>query len=145
MSDDLDLVLASSAENVPVVRQAVRGLLDAAAVKDQLAGDVLLAVTEACTNVVRHAYREAAAPGEIEITASSDGRRLVIAVRDRGCGLTPRIDSPGLGLGLPVIAAVSDRMEVHDVDGGGTLVTMEFALAESDDGAGSAPVNAPGA
>jgi serine/threonine-protein kinase RsbW len=136
MSDDLDLVLASSAENVPVVRQAVRGLLDAAEVEDQVAGDVLLAVTEACTNVVRHAYRDARAPGEIEITASRDGHRLVIAVRDRGCGLTPRIDSPGLGLGLPVIAAVSDRMEVHDAAGGGTLVTMEFALAASDDGAG---------
>jgi hypothetical protein len=36
-------------------------------------------------------------------------------------------------------------MEVHDVDGGGTLVTMEFALAESDDGAGQSPVSAPGA
>jgi serine/threonine-protein kinase RsbW len=136
MSDELDLVLMSSAENVPVVRQAVRGLLDAAEVEDQLAGDVLLAVTEACTNVVRHAYRDATAPGEIQINASSDGRRLVIVVRDRGCGLTPRIDSPGLGLGLPVIAAVSDRMEVHDADGGGTLVTMEFALAASEDGAG---------
>jgi anti-sigma regulatory factor (Ser/Thr protein kinase) len=133
MSDELDLVLASSAENVPVVRQAVRGLLDAASVEDQVAGDVLLAVTEACTNVVRHAYRDASAPGEIEITASSDGHRLVIAVRDRGCGLSPRIDSPGLGLGLPVIAAVSDRMVVHEADGGGTLVTMEFALAASAD------------
>jgi len=133
MSDELDLVLASSAENVPVVRQAVRGLLDAASVEDQVAGDVLLAVTEACTNVVRHAYRDASAPGEIEITASSDGHRLVIAVRDRGCGLSPCIDSPGLGLGLPVIAAVSDRMEVHEADGGGTLVTMEFALAASAD------------
>ncbi|HEU0195413.1 MAG TPA: ATP-binding protein [Gaiellales bacterium] len=135
MSEDLDLVLASSAENVPVVRQAVRGLLDAAEVEDQIAGDVLLAVTEACTNVVRHAYRDGSGPGEIEIMASRDGHRLVIAVRDRGCGLTPRIDSPGLGLGLPVMAAVSDRMEVHEADGGGTLVTMEFALAAAADGA----------
>jgi anti-sigma regulatory factor (Ser/Thr protein kinase) len=57
---------------------------------------------------------------------------LLVAVSDDGVGLTPRADSPGLGLGLPIIAALADRFEVQE-RAGGTRVLMGFRRAVSAD------------
>ena len=130
MTDALLLTLASVPDNVPVVRHAVRGLLDGREVPETVTADVLLAVTEACTNVVQHAYGgRPSTAGEMEVTADWAGAdELVVVVRDRGRGFAPRVDSPGLGLGLPVIAAVTRRLELRETPGGGTEVVMAFAL-----------------
>ena len=122
----MTLTLPSSAESVPVVRHALRGMLDAEGVDGTAAADVLLAVTEACTNAVLHAGRPEL---EIEVEACWRDGGLEVVVRDRGQGFTPRVDSPGLGLGLPVIAALSQRMELRETPGGGTEVVMDFELA----------------
>src|SRR5436190_6712609 len=133
MAESLLLTLPSMPDNVPVVRHAMRGMLDAREVSEAVTADVLLAVTEACTNVVQHAYaeREGSAQGEMEISAGwHESDELVIIVRDRGRGFAPRVDSPGLGLGLPVIAAVTRRLELQETPGGGTEVVMAFGIAE---------------
>jgi anti-sigma regulatory factor (Ser/Thr protein kinase) len=126
----LELTVPSTAENIPLVRHAVAGFLDGQALSEELASDVLLAVTEACTNVVQHAYREAphTSAGEIEISAEYASSELTIAVRDRGLGFAPRVDSPGLGLGLPVIAALTRNFEIRPLLPSGTEVVMTFAL-----------------
>ena len=49
-------------------------------------------------------------------------------VEDDGRGMVPRPDSPGLGLGLPLIATVSDRFETHTTPSGGTKLCMWFRL-----------------
>ena len=70
-----------------------------------------LAVTEACTNVVRHAY--GAARGR---STSSCGRRattLEVIVADSGRGIGPSPDTAGPGLGLPLIAALADSLEIE--------------------------------
>jgi serine/threonine-protein kinase RsbW len=125
----LELTVPSSAENIPLIRHAVAGFLDGHAVPEPLAADVLLAVTEACTNVVQHAYidddRDAA---DIELAAEREGPLLTISVRDHGRGFAPRVDSPGLGLGLPVIAAVTQNVEIRPAPETGTVVVMSFAL-----------------
>ncbi len=54
----------------------------------------------------------------------------MVIVRDRGRGFAPRVDSPGLGLGLPVIAALTRRLELQETPGGGTEVVMAFGIAE---------------
>ena len=88
-------------------------------------GSVKLAVSEAATNAVVHAYREA--NGELEVRAFVDASELVVIVRDTGLGLAPRADSPGLGLGMPLMASVTTRFQVVS-RGEGTEIRMAFAL-----------------
>ncbi|HEX2588635.1 MAG TPA: ATP-binding protein [Gaiellales bacterium] len=125
----LELSVPARAENIPLVRHAVAGFLDGHSVGGDQASDMLLAVTEACTNVVQHAYRdEAVADAEIEVWAELADAVVTITVRDQGGGFAPRVDSPGLGLGLPVIAALTTTVEIRPSPPSGTEVVMTFAL-----------------
>jgi anti-sigma regulatory factor (Ser/Thr protein kinase) len=130
---DLVLTLPARAENVAVVRHAFGGLGDALDVDDQILADVKLAVTEACTNVVVHAYP--GGDGPMEIAASIRDGRLAIAVRDEGRGMLPRPDSPGLGLGLPLIATLAESLELGRADDDRTEVRMTFRLAPGGEAA----------
>ena len=123
---EFELVVAARAESVPLVRHALRGLLSTLEVGDARTADIALAVTEACTNVVLHAY--ANGPGSMEVRAAEREGELAVTVRDRGSGIAPRVDSPGLGVGLPVIAAIADAVAIAAAAGGGTEVTMRFSL-----------------
>ena len=58
-----------------------------------------LAVSEAVSNVVVHSYRDAS-PGAFTLSVEWNGDELRVTVRDKGCGMAPRMDSPGAGLGL---------------------------------------------
>ena len=75
--------------------------------------DIALAVTEATTNVVLHAYRDREEPGTVTIKAERNDDHVCIYVLDEGTGLAPRVDSPGLGLGLGLIAQVADSADVR--------------------------------
>jgi anti-sigma regulatory factor (Ser/Thr protein kinase) len=87
---------------------------------------VALAVSEAATNVVVHAYRDAAEPGAIEVAAATAGGELLVIVADDGSGLRPRRDSKGHGFGL--IAHVSDGVDLVHRAAGGLELRMRFAL-----------------
>jgi len=84
-----------------------------------------LAVSEAVTNVVLHAY-SGQTPGEVRVVACAEAERLVVVVRDWGAGMRPRPDSPGLGLGLPTIATLASAFNVEAAEGAGTLLRMHF-------------------
>jgi anti-sigma regulatory factor (Ser/Thr protein kinase) len=129
MTPDLELKLPARAENVAVVRHAFGGLAEALAVDDQTLADIKLAVTEACTNVVIHAY-EPDENGALEVDATIRDRRLRVVIRDRGRGIVPRPDSPGLGLGLPLIATLAETLELGKDEDDNTEVRMTFALDE---------------
>ncbi len=88
---------------------------------------IAVAVGEACANVAVHAYRHSA-PGEMVVSASVAGDDLTVQVIDYGVGMTPRSDSPGIGLGLMLMSKLSDALETSAVDGGGTKVCMRFRL-----------------
>jgi anti-sigma regulatory factor (Ser/Thr protein kinase) len=91
------------------------------------AADVALAVTEAVTNAVVHAYRNGAS-GEVRVVACARADGLLIVVRDYGCGMQPNPVSPGAGLGLAVIGALAGEMNIErPEDGGGTRVRIRFA------------------
>jgi anti-sigma regulatory factor (Ser/Thr protein kinase) len=113
---------------VPVTISVIRAEMVAIAREhglcDERVADVKLAVSEVATNVIQHAYRDTD-PGEITATAHQDHDRLSIVISDEGTGPAPRVDSPGLGLGLPIIAQVADSVEViaRDV---GTEIRMTF-------------------
>ena len=123
---DLVLSLPARAENVAVVRHAFGGLGEALSVPEQLLSDIKLAVTEACTNVVIHAYADAEGP--MEIRAAVGDSELSVVMRDEGRGVVPRADSPGLGLGLPLIATLTESLELGTGEDDATEVRMTFRV-----------------
>ena len=129
---DLELKLPARAENVAVIRHAFGGFSEALSVDEQTLADIKLAVTEACTNVVIHAYEDGQ-EGDLEVDASIDDTRLTVIIRDNGRGIVPRPDSPGLGLGLPLIATLAESLELGKDNGENTEVRMTFRLDEERD------------
>jgi anti-sigma regulatory factor (Ser/Thr protein kinase) len=129
---DLELKLPARAENVAVVRHAFGGFAEVLSVDEQTLADIKLAITEACTNVVIHAYDDDQ-DGSLEVDASIDERRLTVVIRDRGRGIVPRPDSPGLGLGLPLIATLAETLELGRDQAEHTEVRMTFALDQDDE------------
>jgi serine/threonine-protein kinase RsbW/stage II sporulation protein AB (anti-sigma F factor) len=92
------------------------------------AGAVELAASEAITNAVIHAYRDRDTPGHVSVAAEHpEDNGLVVTIEDAGCGLSPRHDSPGMGLGLALVARLAHSFQVGAPAGGGTRVCMSFA------------------
>jgi stage II sporulation protein AB (anti-sigma F factor) len=90
---------------------------------------IALAVSEAVTNAVVHAYEDALEPGDVQVTAEIHADNgLEIQVCDDGRGMMPRLDSPGLGVGLPIVARIAERFKVEARPAGGTAVRMFFAV-----------------
>jgi anti-sigma regulatory factor (Ser/Thr protein kinase) len=85
------------------------------------------------TNVVVHAYRHLDRRGGVVMEAEIEGDSLSVRIRDHGHGLEPRLDSPGLGLGLPLISQLSASSEIVSPQHGGTEVIMRFDLREQED------------
>jgi anti-sigma regulatory factor (Ser/Thr protein kinase) len=122
---DVRLTLPARPENVAVIRHVLGAFADAMCLPPAMIEDVRLAVTEACTNVVRHAY----APGEagaVEVLIRPAGEALHVEVVDRGRGIAASRDTAGPGLGLPLIAAVADEVEIEQTVGAGSRVAMSF-------------------
>jgi serine/threonine-protein kinase RsbW len=121
----LGLRIPARAEHVPSTRHHVirfaegRGIDDAAAVG--------LAVTEALSNAITHAYRDGPV-GDVVVTARDVDDHLLVVVRDFGVGLAPRGDSPGMGVGLPLISTLAQDVQVERL-ADGTAVTMTFPKA----------------
>jgi serine/threonine-protein kinase RsbW len=114
-------------------RRALRAFAAGAGATDRALGSVEVCVTEAITNAVMHAYRHDDRPGRVDIEAELDGDSLWIRVRDHGRGLEPRLDSPGLGLGLPLIAQLSASSEIVSPEHGGTEILMRFDVREQEE------------
>ena len=127
------LVMPARPEGVGVVRQALAGVADALDFDASVLADMKMAVTEACTNVVVHAYPDGEGP--MQVAAAIRDGRLSIAVRDEGRGMLPRPDSPGLGLGLPLIATLSETLELGRGDDDRTEVRMTFRLEPAGEAA----------
>jgi anti-sigma regulatory factor (Ser/Thr protein kinase) len=122
--------LTAVPESVAAARAAMDDAFDALDLDERTAAAIRLAVSEACTNVVVHAYAGRAVPGLLELDASVAGDVMRVVVRDHGVGLAPRPDSPGAHLGLPLIGALSSKLEIRRRERSATTeVIMEFALA----------------
>jgi serine/threonine-protein kinase RsbW len=132
MTPDMELALPARAENIALIRHAFGALGEALAVNEELLSDVRLAVTEACSNVVVHAYAEDAPPGPLEVLATVQDGALTVVVRDEGPGIAPHPDSPGLGLGLPLIASLAESVNLGRDEQERTEVCMTFSLSDDD-------------
>jgi anti-sigma regulatory factor (Ser/Thr protein kinase) len=124
---DVELLLPAEPDSVALARQMVRGIVDALEWGEESRTDISIAVTEACTNAVLHAYPDDH-DGEYEVHAWVEPDTLVVAVRDRGRGIVPTVTSPaaGLGLGLPLMLAIADEVNFSG-DDGVTEVRMTFS------------------
>ena len=123
----LELRTQATPAAVPGIRRAVVDFAELHGIG--VPPDVALAVSEAVTNTVIHAYRNGRA-GEVRVVACAEPDRLVVVVRDYGCGMSPHPDSPGLGLGLSVIGRLCTELNIERPDeGGGTRLRMCFAAS----------------
>jgi anti-sigma regulatory factor (Ser/Thr protein kinase) len=126
--------------SVAEARSAVAGFAAAAGANATQVDAIRLAVSEAVTNAVVHAYR--GDPGPIQVTAALAGPELWILVADEGGGMQPTANRPGLGLGLGLISQVCDDMSIVPRSAGGIEVRILFKLGVAAPGPGShaAPV-----
>ena len=108
-------------------RHAISEFLHSHGADPRALADVLLALSEVVTNSVVHGYRNETG-GEVAIEAKQWDDRLLLSVADRGGGMAPRPDSPGLGLGLPLVGRIAKRVDISSPAGGGTRVSMCFML-----------------
>ena len=119
-----EMRLPAEPRNVGDLRQGVIEFAQSIGFADT--GEIAIAVSEAITNAVVHAYRDSG-PGDVRVVACNEPDRLVVVVRDYGDGMMPRHDSPGLGLGLPLISTMASDLQIEAADGSGTLLRMHFA------------------
>ena len=124
------LSLPARARNIAVVRRALEAIAEELALPRRLVEDMRLAVTEACTNVVRHAYsgHEADDQNALRIELRPRPHGMLVVVEDRGRGLAPSPEGGGPGLGLPLMAALTEDLQIsHGPDNRGSRVAMSFA------------------
>jgi anti-sigma regulatory factor (Ser/Thr protein kinase) len=131
---DVKLTLPARPENVAVVRHVLGAFAESLRLPAELIEDLRLAVTEACTNVVRHAYPDGDA-GAVEISIEPGEDRVRIVVADSGRGIGTSSDTSGPGLGLPLIAAIAETVDLQSALGGGSRVAMTFARHSPGDAA----------
>jgi serine/threonine-protein kinase RsbW len=110
------------------LRQSVVDYARGIGLADETLAALRLAVSEAATNVVLHAYADDPQPGPVHVRAEVDDGELRVYVSDDGCGMRPRPDSPGLGLGLPLIAQLAEAFVVESPPDGGTEICMRFPI-----------------
>jgi serine/threonine-protein kinase RsbW len=126
----LSLSLPATAESVGRLRREIAEFARSHGATDRSLESLNLAVSEAVTNVVVHAYREADTPGPILVVAAASEYTLIVTVEDEGCGMTPRADSPGLGLGLGLMSRLADTFEIGPrAARSGMTLRMAFPLA----------------
>jgi serine/threonine-protein kinase RsbW len=134
--------LPARAENVVVVRHALAGLAEEIGMDPPGIADLKTVVTEACMNVVIHAYE--GEPGPLNVTAEPTSEGLTVVVSDSGVGIRPRpeAESASLRLGLSLIAALSTSFSFSGGLDRGTEVEMHMPLngGGPEDGGPSAPV-----
>ena len=113
-------------ESVGLLRAQVTQFVSAAGVGEPQLAAVRLAVSEAVTNAVVHAYTRFEQPGEVRVETFVEAGTVHLIVSDDGGGMLPRHDSPGLGVGLPLIADSADTLQIGVSKCGGTELRMTF-------------------
>jgi serine/threonine-protein kinase RsbW len=129
------LTIPARAEYITLCRLALTGIARVRDLSEELLADLKLALTEATSNSVRHAYADGG-DGVVEISYELRGDKLVIEVTDEGAGFDPAEAEGSLeelsegGLGIAIIRAIADEVEIRPRPGGkGLQLRFEKALA----------------
>ncbi|TMM23966.1 MAG: ATP-binding protein [Actinobacteria bacterium] len=130
------LTIPAKAEYITLGRLALTAIARVRPLTEEALSDLKLALTEACTNSVRHAYREGRA-GTVEIVYQIEPDRLVVEVADDGQGFKPSELAGGGngdlsegGLGIAIIRAVADEVEIGERESGGSRLRFVKFLGE---------------
>lgn len=130
------LTIPAKAEYITLGRLALTAIARVRPLSEETLSDLKLALTEACTNSVRHAYREGRA-GTVEILYQIEPDRLVVEVTDDGQGFEPADlggrgngDLSEGGLGIAIIRAVADEVEIDERESGGSRLRFVKFLGE---------------
>jgi serine/threonine-protein kinase RsbW/stage II sporulation protein AB (anti-sigma F factor) len=124
----LDASYPAQPPTVGAVRHAVTVVALHSGADDEALMRINLAVSEAVTNAVVHAYRDGRAPEDVHVVASCADGMLDVSIRDTGVGMSPRPDSPGLGLGVGLMHHEAHHCSIRRPPEGGTNVALRFAL-----------------
>src|SRR5437868_4006989 len=117
-------------ESVGRARRMLADFASAAGASARKTEDVRLASSEALTNAVLHAYR--GEEGMVHVTAALVSNDLWVLIADDGYGLGPQAQTPGLGLGLGLIAQLTDYLAIGPRTSGGTEVRMRLTLVGAE-------------
>jgi len=130
------LSIPAKAEYITLGRLALTAIARVRPLSAETLSDLKLALTEACTNSVRHAYREGRS-GTVEIVYQIEPDRLVVEVTDEGAGFQPNESMPGGngdlnegGLGIAIIRAVADEVEIGEREAGGSRLRFVKFLGD---------------
>ena len=134
MDDFVKLDIPAKAEYVVLGRLALAGLLRSrGGFSEDAVADLKLALTEACSNSVRHAYDH---DGQVHLAFNVQKDRVTIEIRDEGGGFheddvdcpecqgVPEIGLADGGMGISIIRAVADEFDLRKPDGGGTVLFL---------------------
>lgn len=130
----LDAVFPACAPQLAEIRRAVTEAASGLGADETVLLPINLAVSEAATNAILHAYRDRTTGRDrsVRVMVRKAGDHLDISIHDNGIGMMPRSDSPGLGLGLGLMAHEADRLEIREAPGGGTEVVLSFRLSSAN-------------
>lgn len=130
------LTIPAKAEYITLGRLALTAIARVRPLSDETLSDLKLALTEACTNSVRHAYREGRG-GQVEIVYRIEPDRLIVEVTDDGEGFEPsNLSGQGNGglneggLGIAIIRAVADEVEIGARQSGGSRLRFVKFLGD---------------
>ena len=130
------LTIPAKAEYITLGRLALTAIARVRPLSDETLSDLKLALTEACTNSVRHAYEEGRT-GVVEIVYQLEPDRLVVEIADDGAGFKPEEvelggngDLSEGGLGIAIIRAVADEVEIGERETGGSRLRFVKLLGE---------------
>jgi serine/threonine-protein kinase RsbW len=133
MSEEIDaprvrLELTSRPEAARLVRSMSTAAGEVLGFDNELLSDVNTAVSEACNNIIQHAYGLEPGPFSVEFALTGEG--LEVQIRDYGRGILESApENDGLKVGLALMSAVADRAEFIRVPDGGTEVRLCFRSA----------------
>ena len=130
------LTIPARPEYITLGRLALTAIAGIRRLSDETLHDLKLALTEACTNSVKHAYDEAGG-GSVDIVYELQRDRLAVEVGDAGSGFEPREDRADGdeeleegGLGIAIIRALTDEVEIAEREGGGSRLRFVKFLTD---------------
>jgi serine/threonine-protein kinase RsbW len=131
-SREIRLTIPARPEYIALGRLTLAGISRVQPLSDETLADLKLALTEACTNSVRHAYGDDS-PGTVEIVFELGSERLAVEVADEGGGFSvdERPQSGEVsesGLGIAIIKALADEFEVTEAGSGGSRLRFAKQL-----------------
>jgi serine/threonine-protein kinase RsbW len=133
---EVTLTIPPKAEFLTLCRLALAGMARIHAIDEESLADLKLAVTEACSNSIRHAYRDGL-DGAVSIRFELAADRFTVEVEDDGSGFDPALvgahsgELDEEGMGIAIIRELVDEFELGSKDSGGSRLRFTKLLGDS--------------